>query len=110
MVENSSGKEEKSKLTSLKIRSAKNFQPSGREFSILLRLFFNSLLQTDKRLFVSKLRIISFKRHQNSKEIISLIRSCNKKNNRYRQYLCINTHKHPATVYKELRFLRTFVQ
>ncbi|WP_373811040.1 hypothetical protein [Porphyromonas macacae] len=33
MVENSSGKEEKSKLTSLKIYCAKNFQPSGREFS-----------------------------------------------------------------------------
>ncbi|WP_204367064.1 hypothetical protein, partial [Porphyromonas macacae] len=32
MVENSSGKEEKSKLTSLKIYCAKNFQPSGREF------------------------------------------------------------------------------
>ncbi|WP_282918122.1 hypothetical protein [Porphyromonas macacae] len=32
MVENSSGKEEKSKLTWIKIHQAKNFQPSGREF------------------------------------------------------------------------------
>ncbi len=32
MDKNSSGKEKKSKLTSLKIRSAKNFQASGREF------------------------------------------------------------------------------
>ncbi len=32
MVENSSGKEKKSKLTSLKIHCAKNFQPSGRDF------------------------------------------------------------------------------
>ncbi len=30
MVENSSGKEKKSKLTSLKIRQAKNFQPSDK--------------------------------------------------------------------------------
>ncbi|SUB89138.1 Uncharacterised protein [Porphyromonas macacae] len=38
MVENSSGKEKKSKLTSFKIRQAKNFQPSGREF-----LFYTSI-------------------------------------------------------------------
>ncbi|KGN99449.1 hypothetical protein HR11_04100 [Porphyromonas macacae] len=36
MVENFSGKEKKSKLTSLKIRSAKNFQPSGKDFLIFI--------------------------------------------------------------------------
>ncbi|WP_235304113.1 hypothetical protein, partial [Porphyromonas macacae] len=42
MVENSSGKEKKSKLTSLKIRSATDFYPSGREFSPLLTRDFLS--------------------------------------------------------------------
>ncbi len=50
MVENSSGKEKKSKLTSLKIRSAKSFQPSGRKFF--------STPQVSPTLFLIKYKIL----------------------------------------------------
>ncbi|WP_018360617.1 hypothetical protein [Porphyromonas macacae] len=45
MVENSSGKEKKSKLTSLKIHQAKNFQPSGNGFSSLWERKGNGVFQ-----------------------------------------------------------------
>ncbi|WP_018360209.1 hypothetical protein [Porphyromonas macacae] len=57
MVQNPSGKEKKSKLTSLKILQAKDFEPSGREFLCFLKILLGFCLmgfpKSDEIIFCS---------------------------------------------------------
>ncbi|SUB77604.1 Uncharacterised protein [Porphyromonas macacae] len=50
MVENFSGKEKKFKLTSLKIRSATDFYPSGKEFLIFISICIKELYENDRKI------------------------------------------------------------